>query len=122
MSKNYIASSTKVLMGTNLCHCHVCISAATFLGCDMKGLFADINRGAWFITNSSLGKPLLTNLPPLHHQYNTIIHHIPPSSIFRVCVVISGSKIDIRVLVKQMSCLAKSLTSLGEDKSFMYYF
>ncbi|KAJ0878098.1 hypothetical protein HanRHA438_Chr10g0435851 [Helianthus annuus] len=61
-----------------------------------------INRGAWFHSNPSLGKPFLSHLPPLHYHYNTIIHHHhpPPSSIFHhlECVVVSGSKIDRKSL------------------------
>ncbi|KAJ0456919.1 hypothetical protein HanIR_Chr15g0767961 [Helianthus annuus] len=53
-----------------------------------------INRGAWLTSKASLGKPPLSHFthtpPPLQHP------HPPPSSIIylRVCVVVSGSKID----------------------------
>ncbi|KAJ0834792.1 hypothetical protein HanRHA438_Chr16g0747721 [Helianthus annuus] len=44
-------------------------------------LISAINRCAWFHSKPSVGKPLLSHLPQLHHHYNTIIHHHPPFSI-----------------------------------------
>ncbi|KAJ0443970.1 hypothetical protein HanIR_Chr16g0826631 [Helianthus annuus] len=66
-----------------------------------KLLISAINRGAWFYSKPSLGKPLLSHLPPIHHHSTTIIY-LP---LFRVCVVVSGSKIDRKSLYQTKAML-----------------
>ncbi|KAJ0450164.1 hypothetical protein HanRHA438_Chr15g0690751 [Helianthus annuus] len=47
-----------------------------------RGSVLAINRGVWFTSKASIGKPLLSHFatipPPLQHQ------HPPPSSIFHL--------------------------------------